>query len=168
MYVLVQADLSSVADTPESSVRFLALLAGPFYPILHLINERCGFLVQLATMYQFGLWYMLCCLPSYIALVLLWICVCTCLPVCGQWYLKCPKFTEILPNLCLVLLIQMPSELVRLLLQQFLQTLRHVTFFFGLCASVFLILVTCCSRWRLWHCSHVCCKIDHTDLHLQP
>ncbi|KAJ1296047.1 hypothetical protein BS78_01G269200 [Paspalum vaginatum] len=36
----IEADLNSVADTPESSVRFLALLAGPFYPILHLINER--------------------------------------------------------------------------------------------------------------------------------
>ncbi|OEL13670.1 hypothetical protein BAE44_0025313 [Dichanthelium oligosanthes] len=46
---LVQADLNSVADTPESSVRFLALLAGPFYPILHLVNERCDFLLQLAT-----------------------------------------------------------------------------------------------------------------------
>ncbi|CAN6319011.1 unnamed protein product [Urochloa humidicola] len=36
----IEADLNSVADTPESSVRFLALLAGPFYPILHLVNER--------------------------------------------------------------------------------------------------------------------------------
>lgn len=36
----IEADLNSVVDTPESSVRFLALLAGPFYPILHLINER--------------------------------------------------------------------------------------------------------------------------------
>uniref|UniRef100_K4A4R5 DNA-repair protein Xrcc1 N-terminal domain-containing protein n=1 Tax=Setaria italica TaxID=4555 RepID=K4A4R5_SETIT len=36
----IEADLNSIADTPESSVRFLALLAGPFYPILHLVNER--------------------------------------------------------------------------------------------------------------------------------
>lgn len=36
----IEADLNSIADTPESSVRFLALLAGPFYPILQLINER--------------------------------------------------------------------------------------------------------------------------------
>ncbi|KAL6905413.1 hypothetical protein ACP4OV_003014 [Aristida adscensionis] len=36
----IEADLNSLADTPESSVRFLALLAGPFYPILHLINQR--------------------------------------------------------------------------------------------------------------------------------
>ncbi|XP_006662117.2 uncharacterized protein LOC102704180 [Oryza brachyantha] len=36
----IEADLASVTDTPESSVQFLALLAGPFYPILHLINER--------------------------------------------------------------------------------------------------------------------------------
>ncbi|KAF0934279.1 hypothetical protein E2562_024469 [Oryza meyeriana var. granulata] len=36
----IEADLATVTDTPESSVQFLALLAGPFYPILHLINER--------------------------------------------------------------------------------------------------------------------------------
>lgn len=36
----IEADLNSITDTPESSVRFLALLAGPFYPILNLINER--------------------------------------------------------------------------------------------------------------------------------
>ena len=84
----MQADLNNITDSPESSVRFLALLAGPFYPILHLVNERCGSLLQLAIMYQFGLWYMMCCLPSYIALALLCICVCTFLPVCGQWYLK--------------------------------------------------------------------------------
>uniref|UniRef100_A0A0D9XMZ4 DNA-repair protein Xrcc1 N-terminal domain-containing protein n=1 Tax=Leersia perrieri TaxID=77586 RepID=A0A0D9XMZ4_9ORYZ len=36
----IEADLASIIDTPESSVHFLALLAGPFYPILHLINER--------------------------------------------------------------------------------------------------------------------------------
>ncbi|KAE8821333.1 hypothetical protein D1007_00724 [Hordeum vulgare] len=36
----IEADLNSITDTPESSVRFLALLAGPFYPILSLINER--------------------------------------------------------------------------------------------------------------------------------
>nr|CAB3495119.1 unnamed protein product [Digitaria exilis] len=37
----LQADLNSVTETPESSVRFLALLSGPFYPILQLVNERC-------------------------------------------------------------------------------------------------------------------------------
>ncbi|VAH17655.1 unnamed protein product [Triticum turgidum subsp. durum] len=36
----IEADLNSITDTPEGSVRFLALLAGPFYPILNLINER--------------------------------------------------------------------------------------------------------------------------------
>ncbi|GJM91605.1 hypothetical protein PR202_ga07996 [Eleusine coracana subsp. coracana] len=36
----LQTDLNSIADNPESSVRFLALLAGPFYPIIYLINER--------------------------------------------------------------------------------------------------------------------------------
>ncbi|RLN42521.1 uncharacterized protein C2845_PM01G48400 [Panicum miliaceum] len=39
---LVQADLNNIADSPDSSVRFLALLAGPFYPILHLVNESIG------------------------------------------------------------------------------------------------------------------------------
>ncbi|XP_039832915.1 uncharacterized protein LOC120693528 isoform X2 [Panicum virgatum] len=36
----IEADLNNITDSPESSVRFLALLAGPFYPILHLVNER--------------------------------------------------------------------------------------------------------------------------------
>ncbi|PAN48176.1 hypothetical protein PAHAL_9G365400 [Panicum hallii] len=36
----IEADLNNIADSPESSVRFLVLLAGPFYPILHLVNER--------------------------------------------------------------------------------------------------------------------------------
>ncbi|KAF8689250.1 hypothetical protein HU200_042041 [Digitaria exilis] len=36
----IEADLNSVTETPESSVRFLALLSGPFYPILQLVNER--------------------------------------------------------------------------------------------------------------------------------
>jgi hypothetical protein len=36
----IEADLNSVADNPETTVRFLALLAGPFYPIIYLVNER--------------------------------------------------------------------------------------------------------------------------------
>ncbi|GJN20249.1 hypothetical protein PR202_gb07602 [Eleusine coracana subsp. coracana] len=38
----IETDLNSITDNPESSMRFLALLAGPFYPIIYLINERSG------------------------------------------------------------------------------------------------------------------------------
>lgn len=37
-----QGDLTSFPDAPEPSIRFLAMLAGPFYPILHIANERFG------------------------------------------------------------------------------------------------------------------------------
>ncbi|XP_054784251.1 uncharacterized protein LOC129291108 isoform X2 [Prosopis cineraria] len=36
----LEADLTNFLDSPESSIRFLAMLAGPFYPILHVVNER--------------------------------------------------------------------------------------------------------------------------------
>lgn len=36
----LEADLNSFPDSPESTLRFLAMLAGPFYPILHVLNER--------------------------------------------------------------------------------------------------------------------------------
>ncbi|GMP42149.1 hypothetical protein CsSME_00011983 [Camellia sinensis var. sinensis] len=36
----LEADLSSFSDAPELNLRFLAMLAGPFYPILHIVNER--------------------------------------------------------------------------------------------------------------------------------
>ncbi|GJV09636.1 armadillo-type fold protein [Tanacetum coccineum] len=36
----LQADLNSFADASEPTLRFLAMLAGPFYPILHILNER--------------------------------------------------------------------------------------------------------------------------------
>ncbi|KAG5538928.1 hypothetical protein RHGRI_019470 [Rhododendron griersonianum] len=36
----LEADLSSFSDDPELNLRFLAMLAGPFYPILHIVNER--------------------------------------------------------------------------------------------------------------------------------
>ncbi|KAM1229987.1 hypothetical protein ACFX2I_040199 [Malus domestica] len=36
----LEADLSSFVDSAESNLRFLAMLAGPFYPILNLGNER--------------------------------------------------------------------------------------------------------------------------------
>nr|GEV14025.1 hypothetical protein [Tanacetum cinerariifolium] len=36
----LEADLNSFADASEPTLRFLAMLAGPFYPILHILNER--------------------------------------------------------------------------------------------------------------------------------
>ncbi|KAE9611172.1 hypothetical protein Lal_00012079 [Lupinus albus] len=36
----LEADLAGFPDTPESNLRFLAMLAGPLYPILHVVNER--------------------------------------------------------------------------------------------------------------------------------
>lgn len=36
----LEADLSNFLDAAESNLRFLAMLAGPFYPILQLVNER--------------------------------------------------------------------------------------------------------------------------------
>ncbi|OVA18390.1 hypothetical protein BVC80_1833g45 [Macleaya cordata] len=46
----LEADLTNFSDAAESNTRFLAMLAGPFYPILHVVNERetartsCNFL----------------------------------------------------------------------------------------------------------------------------
>ncbi|XP_044498072.1 uncharacterized protein LOC123220115 isoform X3 [Mangifera indica] len=36
----LEVDLASFSDDAESSLRFLATLSGPFYPILHIIKER--------------------------------------------------------------------------------------------------------------------------------
>ncbi|XP_048331486.2 uncharacterized protein LOC107428748 isoform X1 [Ziziphus jujuba] len=36
----LEADLSSFSDAVEPNLRFLAMLAGPFYPILHVVYER--------------------------------------------------------------------------------------------------------------------------------
>jgi hypothetical protein len=36
----MQTDLASFPDNPESNLRFLAMLAGPYYPILHVANAR--------------------------------------------------------------------------------------------------------------------------------
>jgi hypothetical protein len=36
----VQADLTSFSDAAEPNIRFLAMLAGPFYPILQIVKER--------------------------------------------------------------------------------------------------------------------------------
>jgi len=36
----LQADLTKYADESETGTRFLAMLAGPFYPILHVVAER--------------------------------------------------------------------------------------------------------------------------------
>ena len=33
-------DLSGFLDAAESNLRFLAMLSGPFYPILHVVKER--------------------------------------------------------------------------------------------------------------------------------
>ncbi|RYQ88100.1 hypothetical protein Ahy_B09g095505 isoform E [Arachis hypogaea] len=36
----LEADLTTFPDSPESSLRFISMLAGPLYPILHVVNER--------------------------------------------------------------------------------------------------------------------------------
>ncbi|KAL0374097.1 UNVERIFIED_CONTAM: hypothetical protein Sradi_3325400 [Sesamum radiatum] len=36
----LEADLNSFAEAAESTMRFLAMLAGPFYPILQIVSER--------------------------------------------------------------------------------------------------------------------------------
>ncbi|KAL1802510.1 hypothetical protein ACET3Z_031157 [Daucus carota] len=36
----LEAELNSFSDAPESNIRFLAMLAGPLYPILYIVNER--------------------------------------------------------------------------------------------------------------------------------
>lgn len=41
-----QGDLASFSDAPEPNIRFLAMLAGPFYPILHIVNERFDYLAD--------------------------------------------------------------------------------------------------------------------------
>jgi hypothetical protein len=40
LFQIVQADLNSFLDAAEPNLRFLAMLAGPFYPILDLGKER--------------------------------------------------------------------------------------------------------------------------------
>lgn len=35
-----QAELNSFSDAPEPNIRFLAMLAGPLYPILYIVTER--------------------------------------------------------------------------------------------------------------------------------
>ncbi|XP_059649038.1 uncharacterized protein LOC132294992 isoform X2 [Cornus florida] len=36
----LEVDLNSFSDAAEPNIRFLAMIAGPFYPILHIVNER--------------------------------------------------------------------------------------------------------------------------------
>ncbi|XP_020597126.1 uncharacterized protein LOC110036913 isoform X2 [Phalaenopsis equestris] len=36
----LETELTTFTETPDSNIRFLAMLAGPFYPILQIINER--------------------------------------------------------------------------------------------------------------------------------
>lgn len=38
--IFVQADLNSFSDAAEYATRFLAMLAGPLYPILQIVKER--------------------------------------------------------------------------------------------------------------------------------
>lgn len=38
----LETDLVGFSDAPDLNLRFLAMLAGPFYPILHLVNERAA------------------------------------------------------------------------------------------------------------------------------
>lgn len=38
----MQAYLTNFTDAAESNIRFLAMLTGPFYPILHILKERSG------------------------------------------------------------------------------------------------------------------------------
>lgn len=42
--IIVQSDFVGFSDAPDLNLRFLAMLAGPFYPILHLVNDRLGYL----------------------------------------------------------------------------------------------------------------------------
>ena len=61
----MQVDLTSFSDAAEPSLRFLAMLSGPFYPILHIVNER---LVYAALYIQL---HILCgCLLVYLNIVL--------------------------------------------------------------------------------------------------
>ncbi|CAI0395182.1 unnamed protein product [Linum tenue] len=39
-FFLMQTDLNSFAEGPEQNLHFLAMLVGPFYPILQVLNER--------------------------------------------------------------------------------------------------------------------------------
>uniref|UniRef100_A0A7N0TIX9 Uncharacterized protein n=1 Tax=Kalanchoe fedtschenkoi TaxID=63787 RepID=A0A7N0TIX9_KALFE len=36
----LEADLTNFFDDAESNIRFLSMLSGPFYPLLHIVNER--------------------------------------------------------------------------------------------------------------------------------
>ncbi|XP_058002551.1 uncharacterized protein LOC110658126 isoform X2 [Hevea brasiliensis] len=36
----IEADLTSFSDSAEQNLRFLAMLVGPLYPILHIVNDR--------------------------------------------------------------------------------------------------------------------------------
>lgn len=40
-------DLSSFLDAAESNLRFLAMLSGPFYPILHVVKERLVYSISI-------------------------------------------------------------------------------------------------------------------------
>lgn len=48
-----QGELNSFSDAPEPNIRFLAMLAGPFYPILYIVNER--YVKRLIFIHIFGM-----------------------------------------------------------------------------------------------------------------
>lgn len=47
LQIILQGDLNSFAEDAEPTMRFLAMLAGPFYPILQIVSERYVNLVSL-------------------------------------------------------------------------------------------------------------------------
>lgn len=58
----MQADLTSFSDAAEHNIRFLAMLAGPFYPILHIVNERlvCAPRYISRVIFPYPVQYVLC------------------------------------------------------------------------------------------------------------
>lgn len=44
--IFVQADLNSFSDAAEYATRFLAMIAGPLYPILQIVKERLVSLIS--------------------------------------------------------------------------------------------------------------------------
>ena len=50
----MQVDLNGFSEAAEPTLRFLAMLVGPFYPILRVVNERS---VELLSMFLKILWW---------------------------------------------------------------------------------------------------------------
>lgn len=53
-FLLMQTDLSTFTDTSDSNIQFLAMLAGPFYPILQIMNEKYGVSLDLDIIRSMG------------------------------------------------------------------------------------------------------------------